>query len=108
MNTQNLFKVLHGKCTLAQAYSYLDLELQNLKGNTNSLTDFDKHDISNYFMDFLSLSVIAYHVLVRMGEIDGAKIYNMANCSHEGENHWGDIGVSKSGTYIFKNDWVKL
>lgn len=108
MNTQNLFNILHGKCTLAQAYNYLDIELQKSEQATNLLTPIDKHDVSNYFMEFLSLSVIAYHVLVGMGEIDGTKIYNMANCSHEKENHWGDIGISKSGTYIFKNDWVKL
>lgn len=94
------WKILNHEYTLPQA-------LAILKMPTDVIDDIkvsDHNDSFNYFAASLMCSYTAYQRLVRLGEIDGSKIFTMGNGSPVN----GDIGFSKDDIFRFTDKWISI
>ncbi len=95
------WKILNHGYTLPEALAVLKMYDGDMIGEIKLA---DTHDSFNYFCASLMIAYTAYRRLVKMGEIDGNKIFSMSNGSPVN----GDVGFTKDDVFRFTDKWMSI
>lgn len=103
MTKEEAWTIVNGKCTLPEAMKIfgrteteINEKMEDLKSRQSSFA---------YFAIGNTYASLSYDFLVKEGEIDNTKIFNMASKSFdESLNMIGDIGKMGDKTYRYTNE----
>jgi len=108
MTIEEAWKVVNGKTTLPEAMKIFGRTDDEIKEKIDDLNS--RKATFAYFAIGNTYVTLAYDYLVKEGEIDSTKIFNLASKSFdESENRQGDMGRAGDKRYIFTDDkWKQL
>lgn len=106
MDTNKLWDIVNGKCTLPESMNHLGYSKEEIK----KIMDLIKVEGNVSSFHFIMMSNLifkwAYKKLVELKKIDSTRIFNIANKSFDGECREGDLGIMGNKDYIYKNrEW---